>query len=250
MNEKNLSHINLVISSPSGDGTWEDHYVDSLNGTKALLEQYGAKVDWRRAKYSADVYSVRAKLFADFYKNDPATHMLMIDADMGWVPNDVVRMLLLERQFLAVAGPKKLYPINFAFNMLNDDGLPEGMTQEVGTNVATVTHIGGAFVLITKACAHRMVTSYPELEYDVEPGVSEWALYDPIIMNGKIRRRLSEDYAFCHRWRKIGGKVEMLTDVVLSHTGSHTFVGSVEQSLQQYEDSMGIQPDIKEVENV
>lgn len=246
MEEIDLSHISLIISSPSMDGTWEDAYVDSLNGTKHLLEKCGAKFDWRRAKYCADVYSVRAKLFADFYKSDH-THMLMIDADMGWDPNDVIRMLRLDRQFLAVAGAKKKYPLEFAFNLLDDNGQPTAMTQEVGTNVATVTHVGGAFLMITKDCANRMINSYPELEYDVSPGVTEFSVFDPIILDSRIRRRLSEDYAFCHRWRKIGGKVEMLTDAKLSHTGSHTFTGSVEQSLQEYEDKMGIEPDIREV---
>lgn len=250
MSEIDLSHVNLVISSPSMSGTWEDSYVDSFNGTKFLLEKYGAKCDWRRAKYSADIYSVRAKLFADFYKNDKATHALFIDADMGWTPADVIRMILLDRNFLAVAGPKKMYPLNFAFNLLNDDGVPVAMTQEVGTNVATVSHVGGAFFLIKKEVAERMISSYPDLEYDVAPGITEFALFDPIILNGKIKRRLSEDYAFCHRWRKIGGKIEMLTDVVLSHTGSHTFSGSVEESLQHYEDMMSLEPDIQEASYV
>lgn len=247
----NLSHVNLLISSPSGDGKWEDSYVESLNKTKILLEKCQVKFDWSRALYSSDIYITRAKLFAGFYKNDDATHLLMIDADMGWNPEDVIRMLQLDRKFLAVAGPKKKYPLEFAFNMWGPDGSPMPMTQEVGTNVATnIPHVGGAFILIKREVANRMVAAYPDLEYDVSPGVTEFALFDPIILDSKIRRRLSEDYAFCHRWRKIGGKVEMLTDVRLAHTGAHTFAGSVEESLQEAETRMGLQPEIREATDV
>lgn len=226
-----LSHLSLLISSPSGSGVWEDSYVDSLNKTRTILEKCKIRFDWHRALYASDVALTRAKLFADFYKSN-FDRTIFIDSDMAWAAEDIIRMLQLNRQFLCAAGPKKKYPLEFAFNMWGADGKPMPMTQEVHTNVATnVPHVGGAFVMITKEVAKRMVASYPELEYDVSPGVTEWAVFDPIILDSKIRRRLSEDYAFCHRWRKIGGKVEMLTDVRLSHTGAHTFTGSVEESL-------------------
>lgn len=246
-----LSHINLLISSPSADGKWEDTYIDSFHKTKNILDKCGVKFDWRRSLFCADISLVRAKLLADFYKNDDATHLLMIDADMGWNEYDIIRMLQLNRKFLTAAGPKKKYPLEFAFNMWDRDGAPVPMDQEVGTNVAVnVPHVGGAFILIKKEVAERMIQSYPELEYDVSPGVTEFAVFDPIILTeSKIRRRLSEDYAFCHRWRQIGGRVEMLTDVRLSHTGSHTFSGSVEESLQEFEQMMGLEPSVREATN-
>ncbi len=240
-----LSHMSLLISSPSGDGKWEDSYVDSLNKTRTLLDKCGVKFDWHRSLYASDISLTRSKLFADFLKSEEYQRVLFIDSDMGWQPEDVIRMLQLDRQFLCAAGPKKKYPIEFAFNMWGEDGHSIPMTQEVGTNVATdIPHVGGAFVMITREVANRMVASYPELEYDVSPGVTEYAVFDPIILDSKIRRRLSEDYAFCHRWRKIGGRVEMLTDVRLSHTGSHTFSGSVEESLTAAEQQMAFHPDI------
>ena len=243
-----LSHINLLISSPSGSGQWQDSYIDSRDKTIELIKKCGGKCEWQRALYSADIALTRAKLLAGFYKGDGFTHQLMIDEDMTWEASDVVRMLQLDRKFLAAAGCKKKYPLEFAFNMWDKDGHNMPMTQEVGTNVATnVPHVGGAFVLIAREVAERMIASYPELEYDVSPGVTEFAVFDPIILTeSKIRRRLSEDYAFCHRWRQIGGRVEMLTDVRLGHTGAHTFVGSVEESLQEAESRMGTPPEIRE----
>ncbi len=102
------------------------------------------------------------------------------------------------------------------------------MYHELETNVAEIPFIGGAFVMISRDCAERMVKAYPELEYIAPDGETDYAVFDPIILkeNGQ-KRRLSEDYAFCYRWRKIGGKVEAKMDVTLTHTGSHTFKGSL-----------------------
>lgn len=247
MSNIDLSHVNLLLCSPSGSGEWQDSYVESKDATKFVLEKYGAKFEWKRGLYCADIALIRSRLFASFYKCDEFTHMLMVDSDMAWHPEDVVRMLLLDRQFLAVAGPRKKYPKDFAYNMWGPNGEIVPFAQEVGTNVAMdIPFVGGAFVMIKKEVATRLITSYPELEYDVSPGVTEYALFDPVIIPGKTRRRLSEDYAFCYRWRQIGGKVQLLTDATLGHTGAHTFIGSLEEELSKKEGIMGIEPEIRE----
>lgn len=86
-----------------------------------------------------------------------------------------------------------------------------------------------AFVLISRACAEKMVEAYPHLAYygDADLKCLDYALFDPmLVQEDDHQRRYSEDYAFCRRWRDIGGKVELLADVRLEHTGSHTFAGS------------------------
>jgi hypothetical protein len=37
---------------------------------------------------------------------------------------------------------------------------------------------------------------------------------------------LSEDYAFCHRWRAIGGRIWLDTQCRLTHVGSFEFHGN------------------------
>ena len=40
-------------------------------------------------------------------------------------------------------------------------------------------------------------------------------------------RYFAEDFAFCRRWRDIGGKVYLCPDVPLDHVGFHTWSGAV-----------------------
>ena len=57
---------------------------------------------------------------------------------------------------------------------------------------------------------------------------SEWnyAFFDTMI-EPETKRYLSEDYAFCRLWQKIGGKV--YADIVsgLNHYGTYAFKGNV-----------------------
>lgn len=223
-----LSPYKLLIATPVMDGRPESTYKNSLNQTKQMLEAHGSTLASVDHKYCADISLARAKLLSYFLRAKDFTHMLMIDADMGWKPEDVGRMLLLNRDFIAAVGPKKQYPICFAFQNVDDYSRVQPVLHELETNVGEFTEVGAAFLMISRACAERIVAAYPELEFDEEPGVTGYSVFDPLIINvGKDypRRRLSEDYAFCYRWRKIGGKVQVLMDVELTHTGPHTFKG-------------------------
>lgn len=249
MTEENLdlSHINICIAYPSMSDQPEGIFKDSLEQTKKLLEACGATVHELKVKYCADVYVARSRILGAFYRLEPNfSHLFMVDDDMGWDSEDVIRMILQDRELIAAAGPKKQYPITFAFALHDDYGRPLPMAHEVETRIGEVSEIGGAFVLLKRSCVERMIQAYPELEYDGERGVTEYALYDPIIINkGKEwpRRRLSEDYAFCYRWRKLGGKVYVLLDVRLSHVGKHTFTASLFEHLVQLDPTIMNPPD-------
>lgn len=219
-----LSPYSLLIATPISDGRPEDTYNVSMDNTKQLIRQYGGKVENFKTKYVSDIAFARSKLFGAFYRNKEYTHLLMIDADQDWPPEEVAWMLLLNRDFLAAVSCKKKYPLEYAFNMVGDDGKAWVLRHEIETNVAEIPFVGGAFVMISRDCADRMVSCYPELEYNIE-NIKEYSVFDPIIIDNK--RRLSEDYAFCYRWRKIGGKIEVKMDVDLGHTGSHRFHGNL-----------------------
>lgn len=228
MDLPDLSNIHVLIASPIMDGRVDFVYHNSLIRTKQLLERLGAKVQTLAAKYCADVALARAKLLASFLRVPEATHLLSIDSDMGWHEDDVVAMLLRKRDFLAAVGPKKQYPITFAYNCVDDNFKKMPMVHDTD-GVGEISEVGGAFVLMSRECCQKLADGYPELQYHGDNNVVEYAVYDPIIIKTEDGAliRLSEDYAVCHRWRKLGGKVEVFLDVTLQHVGNHTFTGNL-----------------------
>lgn len=216
-----LSSVSIAICTPS-NGTYEKSYVNSLYGTMREIERLGGKCQLFEFAYCADLSFSRAVLLGKFHRSSH-THVLFIDSDMGWKPEDVVKTLLFDRDFVAAAGPKKRYPLTFAANQGDDFGNSFPLLQE-GTGLMEFAEVGFAFVLLSRACVERMIQSYPELQFKTDETTTEVALFDPIIENN---RRLSEDYAFCRRWRKTGGKIHINPYVELSHTGAHTFSGAL-----------------------
>ena len=95
------------------------------------------------------------------------------------------------------------------------------------------------------AALERMVAAYPETRcmigeggWDAPCNQNTYLLFDmPIDGNGML---LSEDFAFCRRWQRIGGKVWMLPDIELGHTGPHEFAGKISDSITRQDDAQPI----------
>jgi hypothetical protein len=86
-------------------------------------------------------------------------------------------------------------------------------------------------------CLHADDTEIPELKYtpDGPPGHPQahlhW-LFSDCMVDPDSGRYLSEDYAFCRRWRDIGGKIWVDRNCKLLHLGQHNFGGDLAESLR------------------
>ena len=172
-----------------------------------------------------------------------ATHLMFIDADIGFDPAQVERMLRLDRDVVGGMYPLKFNDWNGATsdNLGGGEGFATaglryvGMIEEgarIGDDgFVRGTYAGTGFLLIARACLVRMIEAYPETRYRAiqswpprPPSPNQYALFDCII-EPETGIYLSEDYAFCRRWRDIGGEIWLDTKGSLTHTGACDFTG-------------------------
>lgn len=219
----NMDGVNLAIATPCGSGRYDAHYQDCLEATKAYFREQNIPCGALHARGHADVSLARSSLFSAFLRTR-ATHCLWIDDDMGWDVTAVAKLFAAEKDFVAAAGPKKSYPIKYAANMSTEDGQILPLRIDNTTGLVKVTEVGLAFALMTRSCAERMTKGYPALGFNGPNGERDYAPFIPMVRHN---RYLSEDFAFCQRWRMIGGEIFLAPDIRLSHTGSHTFEGAL-----------------------
>lgn len=214
--------ISVMLGVPSMTRQYDGRFMVSYVGTRDYIRHFGGDLVLAEMAYSSDVVIARTMLFGSFLRSRH-THLLLIDDDMGWKPDDVLRMLHQKKDFIAVAGPRKVNPPSFAVSCENDDGTPGGVDIDPTTGLLTgPLNVGMAFTLLSRACVERMAQSYADLEIVTADGRTNYGVFLPMIQN---RKYYGEDFAFCKRWRAIGGQIFIDSSVNLDHVGMNVWDG-------------------------
>jgi len=220
--EPNYDGVSLMISTPS-ISTPAVEYMISLMMTQRELVQMEVPSEWSLERFNADICMARSHIVAEFLRTQH-THLLMVDDDMTWEPQAVHRLFYANQDIVAVAGCKKAYPLRFAASKVDDKGMPVPLQMIPELGAAEVDFVGAAFMLVKREALEKMVQAYPELMYTGSDGKLASALFLQQIENGTYR---PEDFSFCSRWRKIGGRIYICPDVAIGHIGQHEYKGDL-----------------------
>ena len=144
------------------------------------------------------------------FLDSAASHMLCLDSDIGFTPDNVNDLLNHDVEFVSVCYSKKqaVREIPAKLNGKTKDGL-------LGAN-----HVPAGFVMLSRSCVERMVGAYRHLEYHSPQKL--WALWSSIFDPNTTYS--GEDVAFCDRWTAIGGEIWIDPGVILSHYGDSCYL--------------------------
>lgn len=190
-------------------------------------------------------------------------YIMFIDADIQFEADHVIRLIIHNKDIVTGAYPMKLinynnienkalpvttlvkltteYAINPKFTeedaeRARNSDQPERITLQVKNGLIEVLDAGTGFMLIKRGVLEQMITAFTEIKYvrdmtslNADGSIdrttdTQYALFDGSI-DEESRRYLSEDYTFCRRWQKIGGRIWTDPEIVLNHVGTHVFRG-------------------------
>lgn len=253
-----LQKRSLFVATPMYGGQCTGAFCRSMQDLTALCMKYGIQM---RCYYLFNESLItRARNYAaDEFMRSGMTHLMFIDSDIGFDPNDVIALLALQSEespYDIIGGP---YPkkciawekIKQAVDKGYADQDPNALDQFVGDYVfspvfkegvteirldepAEVLEIGTGFMMIRRETLEKFGTAYPQQFYKPDHARTEHfdgsreicAFFDAVI-DPDSKRYLSEDYMFCQWTRKIGLKTYLCPWMKLSHTGTYTFGGSL-----------------------
>jgi hypothetical protein len=161
----------------------------------------------------------RNTLVAKFLNNPDSTHLMFIDADIGWEPWHLLVMLNRDVDVIGGLYPMKTLPIKWVVNGF--DGAEQGPD-----GLQEVSKTGTGFMLVKrhvfdKLNAHPAVKPFNNdigLPKELDQHLKTY--YDTAV---RENRYYSEDWTFCENWRDLGGKIWVDKRVLLRHTGTYTF---------------------------
>jgi hypothetical protein len=238
----------IIIATPCFGGLVHQHYMLSILGL--LCAPLARRVAFTLDLLGHDSLVTRSRntLLARFLARPAATHLLFVDADIGFLPDQLERMLDFGAPVVAGVYPLKVLHHGPLADARRHSGEPAESAPLVylgepctGAEAArsggfvTARHAGTGFMLLRRDALERMVAAYPETRYRSigahrdgaatgEEPTPHHALFDCMI-DPDTGAYLSEDFAFCRRWRALGGRIWLDTLGRLTHVGTHDYVG-------------------------
>jgi hypothetical protein len=234
----------LIVATPCYGGMVTNYYALSAIKLQAACIERGIELSFRMLGGDALITRARSNLVAEFLAEPAATHLLFIDADIGFRAEQVFALIEAERDVVSAVYPMKIVnwdriqaqtaagrrlvpsaTMSYAVEFLD----PAAITPVDG--LAQVRYVGTGFMLIRRAVFTHLAAHYPQLKYrgfgtpkpdDIERHGFFESMIDP-----STGSYLSEDYAFCKRWRDIGGEIWINLDSRLTHVGSIAFDGDL-----------------------
>jgi hypothetical protein len=241
--------FHLVVATPCFGGQVSSIYANSIFQLQRAMRSK-SNIDLKVLMRDGDalITRARANLVTMFLDDPAATHLLFVDADIGFTPDQVFR--LIESGADVVAGVYPIKRVNWdkAKRMLDSGRLkapsaaldyvleiddPERVV--VVNGFTRVRYAGTGFLMIRrhvfeKMCAHPDYASlqfFREHSFDALAGSpNRFALFECLI-DPKTGTYLSEDFAFCKRWTDIGGEIWADLESRLDHVGPSVFHGDV-----------------------
>lgn len=245
----------ILIATPCYAGVCFAGYTLSLLKTFSVFQNAkNIKLTHKFILYDSLVPRARNHFAAVVLADPSITHLLFIDADIKWEPEDIVRLLSRDKLLVGAAVAKKRYqweklrsPAVKAIVMddkisdvefkekikanLVDYAINLGSSREVKEGLLAVEHIGTSFMLIAREVLEKMSSTFPELKVihfssELPPDLHDhfYCLFELGLHEG---RYISEDYSFCRRWREMGGEIFADLSIKLTHQGQEDYYSNL-----------------------
>jgi hypothetical protein len=238
--------VNLAIATPCFGGQISVLYAASLYKLQARIRGYSdfnLKILFKDG--DALITRARASLISQFLDDPDATHLLFIDADIGFEPDQVLRLIECDAEMCAAVYPIKRIdwgkvrstmesghpnPAAAALKYVFEVDDPDAVIEQSG--FVKVRYAGTGFLMIRRQALERLCARYPHLKYSRDHSIdaatasdNRFALFECMIAEDGTY--LSEDFAFCKRWTDIGGEIWADLKSKLAHVGPMTFHGDL-----------------------
>jgi GT2 family glycosyltransferase len=256
--EEQRPRVELFIATPCYGGQVTTAYMLSMLASVQILAENNVNVHINTLTTESLITRARNVQLAIFLSESKYTHFLFIDADVGFTAEAILDLLDADYPVSACPYPHKDYDFKKVKQAMskNADISPEDLRkaginyvlnlpisnkrqQEISVHkkhFIEVHDTGTGFFLMRRDAVIRMSTAYPELrhtnanEFYAQFNDTAVALFDTMI-DPDTKAYYSEDFAFCYRWRRMGGHIYLSLKHSLSHTGNHTFAGDIIKSI-------------------
>jgi len=237
--------VNLFVATPCYGSMLTEDYFHSILDLQNFCRQEEIGLNVQTLGQESLVTRARNTLVANFLDNESFTHLLFIDADIGFDAKSLKRFLEYDKDVMCAPYPMKLISWDMIPKLIEEKKDYRNLCHpyvlnfsnkgeiNVEKGFAEVLDAATGFMLIKRECLLKMKEEYPDLRYKTDQIINNkefesentYLFFDT--MKDDDERYLSEDYAFSRRWQKIGGKIYADIGSKITHFGSYRYTGEL-----------------------
>jgi hypothetical protein len=242
---KDFKPYTILVATPVHSDV-SMHYAQSLLHLQKWCFHNKVRIGFQLMKSSL-ITQGRNMCVAEFLKKD-FTHLLFIDSDIAFSEGAAGRLIEANKDVISIPYPLKDMNWDKGFKMIQEGKIksaldlknkafyrypfkvPDPENIKIKNKVIEVTHSPTGFMMIKREVFEKMIIAYPNLRIDQDQLVNGkieklghmWNFFDTLFDPEK-RTYLGEDFAFCKRWRDIGGTCHAWIGDYITHVGEHQY---------------------------
>lgn len=235
---------NIMVATPMYGGSCQGVFLKSLISLFDTLRSKGHGVHFIDLYNESLITRARNTLTEEFLRRPAFTHLLFIDADQGFDPNGILKMIEEDVDIIgapvpmkginwerarqaALAGEKDISAHTSVYNTQITDPIEIEKFKSNPNQKIEVERVGTGLVLIKREVFETLkeyVKAYRNGQaslLSIQVGESVYDFWRLEI--NEYANMLSEDYTFCKMWRDLGNKIYLAPYVQTTHVGMHIF---------------------------
>lgn len=214
----------VMIAMPCYGGVVSDKTAKGLFNLGKELRTAGIDHGLLTMANESLVTKARSRIANFFMNNTEYEYILFIDADIGFTPEDVFKLIISNKDIVCGAYPMKGIPLRYNYNISQPE-VKEG-------DLVKIENIGFGFALIHRRVFEDISNKYKEeLKYYPATNNSSYPPTEKEYHNSyhyflelkKDMSYLPEDFSFFERAKSVGYTAWLNTTIKLSHVGSHVY---------------------------
>ena len=217
--------MTLMIGLPCAGGIVSEKTTLGLFNLGKKLVRNNIRHGLLTLTNSSLITQARSKIANFFINNTEHEYLFFLDSDIGFNPDDVLKLMSHQVPIVSGAYPMKIIPERYCVEVVQ----PE----ERYGDLLKINGNGMGFVLIHRQVFLDIARHYPNLKYIPSDYHSDTP-HSHAEMNNSFHffaeqqsenGFMSEDKSFFHRAKQVGYNMFLDTSIRLNHTGYHIYQG-------------------------
>jgi hypothetical protein len=250
--------MNILIAIPCFGGNVSNLTFHSILNTLRWLNDQGHNIRVETLPTESLINRARNKFVTKFLDNKEfnGTHLLFIDADIGFTIENLKRIIDFNREVVTCTYPVKGFYWQQLLdrikknNNIDEQTMRDYLLQfnvnlypntEFRNGFARVKESATGFMMIRREVFTTIMDKNPQLKYkpDLRTGIENsqnaFDFFPVGIYKEKdgVNRFLSEDYYFCRLWEECGGEIWTDLSTSITHLGNCEYHGKMWDQLNK-----------------